>query len=328
MSGIVFKNVKKYYPGSERPAVNDVSLEVEAGQLVVLLGSSGCGKTTLLKMVNRLNEQTEGSIDINGKDTRELPVNDLRRQIGYVIQQSGLFPHMTVEENIAVVPEMLGWDKESISKRTDELLELVHLDPKLYRKRYPRQMSGGQQQRVGLSRALAADPPFMLMDEPFGAIDAITRTKLQDELLNIQKKLHKTIMFVTHDVDEALRLADKIIIMKDGEVVQYDTPLNIIAQPKNEFVKDLIGGDDIIRQISLINVRTAMEKSMGKSMQAKAHTISQEEDLKSALAVMLRTGVEVLQVVDEDENVVGLLSLAHMQELLREDRRQKLTEVK
>lgn len=327
MSGIVFKNVKKYYPGSERPAVNDVSLEVEAGQLVVLLGSSGCGKTTLLKLVNRLYEQSEGSIFVNGKDTREIPVNDLRRQIGYVIQQSGLFPHMTVEENIAVVPEMLGWDKERISKRTDALLELVHLDPKLYRKRYPRQMSGGQQQRVGLSRALAADPPFMLMDEPFGAIDAITRTKLQDELIHIQKKLHKTIMFVTHDVDEALRLADKIIIMKDGQVVQYDTPLNIIAQPKNEFVRDLIGGDDIIRQISLINVRTAMEKTMGKVAQIKSHTISQEEDLKSALAMMLRTGGDVLQVIDEHENVVGHLSISHMQELLKEDRRQKLTEV-
>lgn len=323
MNGIVFKHVKKYYPGSERPAVDDVSLEIEAGQLIVLLGSSGCGKTTLLKMVNRLYEQTEGSIFVNGKDTREIPVNELRRQIGYVIQQSGLFPHMTVEENIAVVPEMLGWDKEKISKRTDELLELVHMEPKLFRNRYPRQMSGGQQQRVGLARALAADPPFMLMDEPFGAIDAITRAKLQEELIHIQKKLHKTIMFVTHDVDEALRLADKIIVMKDGQAVQYDTPLNIIAQPKNEFVKDLIGGDDIIRQISLINVKAAMEKTNGKMAQIEAPAISHEEDLKSAMAMMLRTGAEALHVVDEQERVIGHLSLSHIQELLREDRRQK-----
>lgn len=323
MGGIVFQQVKKYYPGSERPAVNNVSLEVEAGQLVVLLGSSGCGKTTLLKMVNRLYEPTEGSILVNGQDNRQIPVNDLRRQIGYVIQQSGLFPHMTVEENIAVVPEMLGWDKERISKRTDELLELVHLDPALFRKRYPRQMSGGQQQRVGLARALAADPPFMLMDEPFGAIDAITRTILQDELVMIQKKLHKTILFVTHDVDEALRLADKIIIMKDGQVVQYDSPLEIIANPKNDFVKDLIGGNDIIRQISLINVKAAMEKSSQPIHDlSPAEKIPHTADLKTALSKILQSETERLYVIDEQEQIMGHLSLAHIQQLLKAKRQE------
>ncbi|WP_206514609.1 ABC transporter ATP-binding protein [Brevibacillus marinus] len=320
VGGIRFENVSKWYPGSDRPAVNNVSLSVEEGQLVVLLGSSGCGKTTLLKMVNRLYEQSEGAIYVNGKDTRDVPVNELRRQIGYVIQQSGLFPHMTVEQNIAVVPEMLGWPKERIERRIDELLELVHLDPGLYRKRYPRQMSGGQQQRVGLARALAADPPFMLMDEPFGAIDAITRTKLQDELVSIQKKLHKTIMFVTHDVDEALRLADKIIIMKDGEVVQYDTPLAIIAQPKNDFVRNLIGGEDVIRQISLIAVEAAMKPPEGKDAPAGSRKIRRDDNLKAALSLMLRSGAEKLAVVDEEERHVGELSLAHIQELLRAER--------
>jgi osmoprotectant transport system ATP-binding protein len=324
LSGIIFQDITKYYSGSEQPAVKNVNLEVEAGEFVVFLGTSGCGKTTLLKMVNRLYEQTEGVIFVNGKDTREVFVNDLRREIGYVIQQSGLFPHMTVEQNIAVVPEMLEWEKTKINQRIDELLDLVHLDPQIYRKRYPRQLSGGQQQRIGLARALAADPHFMLMDEPFGAIDAITRTKLQDELIYIQRKLHKTILFVTHDVDEALRLADKIVIMKDGEVVQYDTPLNIIAHPKNDFVKDLMGGEDIIRQISLINVKAAMERTIHVQKDANAHKISDKEDLKQALSLMLRTGAEVLHVVDENDQIIGLLSLSHMQDLLSQHSKQKI----
>lgn len=327
MGGIIFQEVTKFYPGSEKPAVNNVSLTIEAGQLIVLLGTSGCGKTTLLKMVNRLYEQSEGSIYVDGKDTKEVAVNDLRRQIGYVIQQSGLFPHMTVEQNIATVPEMIGWDKQKIDKRTDELLELVHLDPKMYRKRYPRQLSGGQQQRIGLARALAADPHFMLMDEPFGAIDAITRTKLQDELVYIQRRLHKTILFVTHDVDEALRLADKIVIMKDGEVVQFDTPLNIIANPKDDFVKDLIGGEDIIRQISLINVKAAMEKSNESETNLNNNKISEKEDLKSALSVMLRTGAESLYVINEEEQIIGLISLKHIQNLLSLNSKNKLSGV-
>lgn len=319
MSGIEFQHVIKYYPGTEKPAVNDVSLTVKSGEFIVLLGTSGCGKTTLLKMVNRLYEQTEGNILVDGIDTKDVPVNDLRRRIGYVIQQSGLFPHMTVEQNIAVVPEMLGWDKAKISGRTDELLELVHLDPSVYRKRYPRQLSGGQQQRIGLARALAADPPFMLMDEPFGAIDAITRTKLQDELIHIQKKLHKTIMFVTHDVEEALRLADKIMIMKDGEVVQFDAPLQLILHPKNEFVQHLMGGDDMIRKISLINVSAAMERVVTSHVNPALPTISESSDLKSVLDILLRTGADVVQVVGDvgqENRVIGKVALSHIQNLL------------
>ncbi|WP_053375822.1 ABC transporter ATP-binding protein [Paenibacillus sp. FJAT-27812] len=319
MSGIEFQQVIKFYPGTEKPAVNDVSLTVNSGEFIVLLGTSGCGKTTLLKMVNRLYEQTAGNILIDGVDTKNVPVNELRRRIGYVIQQSGLFPHMTVEQNIAVVPEMLGWDKAKISARTDELLELVHLEPALYRKRYPRQLSGGQQQRIGLARALAADPPFMLMDEPFGAIDAITRTKLQDELIHIQKKLHKTIMFVTHDVEEALRLADKIIIMKDGEVVQYDSPLQLILHPKNDFVQNLMGGDDMIRKISLIQVSAAMERVSTSNVNPSMPTISESGDLKAVLDILLRTGAEAVQVVGVvglENRVIGKVSLSHIQNLL------------
>lgn len=322
MGGIKFDGVTKIYPGSQKPSVNNVSLEVEPGQFIVLLGSSGCGKTTLLKMINRLYEMTEGTIYVDGQDIRKVPVNELRRSIGYVIQQSGLFPHMTVEENIAVVPEMLGWDKKKIDQRIDVLLDLVHMDPKVYRKRYPRQMSGGQQQRIGLARALAADPPFMLMDEPFGAIDAITRTKLQDELIQIQKKLHKTIMFVTHDVDEALRLADKIIIMKDGEVVQYATPLEIIANSENEFVSNLVGGNDVIRQISLINVKVAMQPAPHHVV--NGNTISESTNLKTALSLILSTGTNVLYVVNEDNHVLGQLSLSNIQGLLAENNRERV----
>ncbi|AJY73400.1 ABC transporter ATP-binding protein [Paenibacillus beijingensis] len=315
MSGIEFRNVSKSYPGSNRPAIQNVSFTVESGQFIVLLGSSGCGKTTLLKMVNRLYEQSEGQILIDGEDTKSVSLNDLRRRIGYVIQQSGLFPHMTVEQNISVVPEMLGWDKARISARIDELLELVHLEPKVYRKRYPRQMSGGQQQRVGLARALAADPPFMLMDEPFGAIDAITRTKLQDELVSIQKKLHKTILFVTHDVEEALRMADKIIILKDGDIVQYDTPLEILLNPKNDFVKNLTGGHDLIRQISLINVTDVMEKLDAPYMKPEKAAVSENSDLKTVLTLLLREGEEALHVVNEAGYAVGRVTLSDLQKL-------------
>jgi len=213
MSAIVVENLSRLFPNEPRPAVDQVSFEVEDGAFVVLLGPSGCGKTTLLKMINRLYEPTSGRILVGGQDARSLKVTELRRRIGYAIQQTGLFPHMRIEQNIAVTPRLLGWDQPRIDARIDELLDLVGL-PRAYRARYPRQLSGGEQQRVGLARALAADPAIMLMDEPFGAIDAITRARLQDELAEIQSKLRKTIIFVTHDVEEALRLADKIVIMR------------------------------------------------------------------------------------------------------------------
>src|SRR3954451_2378705 len=257
MSAIVVENLTRQFPNEPRPAVDQVSFEVEDGAFVVLLGPSGCGQTTLLQMINRLYEPTGGRVLVGGVDARILKVTELRRRIGYAIQQTGLFPHMRIEQNIAVVPRLLGWEKPRIDERIDTLLDLVNL-PRTYRKRYPRQLSGGEQQRVGLARALAADPSIMLMDEPFGAIDAITRTRLQDELLNIQRKLRKTIMFVTHDVEEALRLADKIIIMRAGTIVQYDTPLRIITHPHDTFVRDLTGANDVLRRLSLLSVRDAL----------------------------------------------------------------------
>jgi osmoprotectant transport system ATP-binding protein len=224
----------------------------------VILGPSGCGKTTLLKMVNRLYEPTSGQITIDGRDIRQIKATTLRQQIGYVIQQSGLFPHMTVAQNIAVVPKLLNWSRPQIQSRIDALLTLVELPPPEYRNRYPSQLSGGQQQRIGLARALAADPQVMLMDEPFGAIDAITRTSLQDEILRLQRQLQKTILFVSHDVEEALRLADYLLIMQKGQIVQFDTPFHVLTQPANEFVYHLMGADDMVRQLSLLRVETAM----------------------------------------------------------------------
>lgn len=226
--------------------------------MVVLLGPSGCGKTTLLKMVNRLYEPTSGTIFLDGVNIRQLKATKLRQQIGYVIQQSGLFPHMTVADNVAVVPKLLGWPNPQIQARIDELLTLVKLPPGEFRQRYPAQLSGGQQQRVGIARALAGDPGIMLMDEPFGAIDAITRTALQDEILRLQRQLKKTILFVSHDVEEALRLADRILVMRQGEIVQFDTPFNLLTQPANEFVHALLGADDMVRQLGLLRVSAAM----------------------------------------------------------------------
>jgi osmoprotectant transport system ATP-binding protein len=319
MSAIVVENLSKHFAGEPRPAVDHVSFQADEGAFVVLLGPSGCGKTTLLKMINRLYEPNEGRILVGGTDVRALPVTDLRRRIGYVIQQVGLFPHMRIEQNIAVVPRLLGWDARRIDERTDELLDLVGL-PRGYRKRYPRQLSGGEQQRVGLARALAADPAIMLMDEPFGAIDAITRARLQDELLHIQRKLHKTIMFVTHDVEEALRLADTIIVMRAGTIVQHDTPLRIITQPRDAFVRELLGTEDILRRLSLIKVRMVLENraqpedepTAGRTVAQEMPTIGPDEDLRSALSLLLGQGIDTLAVVDEAGRELGRLSFANI----------------
>ncbi len=253
---IYLEDVTKRYPGTSTPAVGGLTMEIPAGSIVALVGPSGCGKTTTLKMMNRLIEPTEGKIFINQEDITEMNGDKLRRKIGYVIQAGGLFPHMTVEKNIALVPKMLGWDKKRISERVDELLELVSLDPKVYRKRYPKELSGGQQQRVGVARALAADPPVLLMDEPFGAVDPITRQRLQDELLSIHEELGKTIVIVTHDFEEAMKLGDWIAVFDVGaQLVQYDSPEAILAQPANEFVEGFIGAGAGIKQLSLSRVR-------------------------------------------------------------------------
>jgi len=254
-ASIMLQEVTKTYPGQKKPAVGGLTLEIPAGSIVMFVGPSGCGKTTTLKMINRLIEPTSGEIIINGEDVTDMDGDELRRRIGYVIQAGGLFPHMTVATNIAMVPKMLGWSKEKIAARVDELLELVSLDPELYRDRFPKELSGGQQQRVGVARALAADPPVLLMDEPFGAVDPITRQRLQDELLNIQSEVQKTIVCVTHDFDEAVKLGDWIAIFNEGaQLEQYDSPERILANPASEFVENFIGSGAGLKQLTLTRV--------------------------------------------------------------------------
>lgn len=318
MPAIAFDHVSKTFDAgsqssgsSQKAAVHNVTFAVEQGNFVVLLGPSGCGKTTLMRMVNRLIEPSSGKIFVDGTEIHQIEATDLRRHIGYVIQQVGLFPHMNVEDNIAVVPKLLGWQKQRISARVSELLDLVALPPNEYRRRYPRQLSGGQQQRIGIARAMAADPQIMLMDEPFGAIDAITRTDLQDELLSIQRKVGKTVIFVTHDVEEALRLADRIAVMRAGEVVQYDTPLNILERPADEFVAELLGTRDVFRQLSLIPVSSLMESLDGTPPDNGA-LVHEEQDVRTALSTLISAGAQEATVVDTANHPVGRLSLTRV----------------
>jgi osmoprotectant transport system ATP-binding protein len=253
---VAFEHVTKRYPGSTDPAVDDLTFTVPAGEICVLVGPSGSGKTTTMKMINRLIEPTAGRITIDGQDVMRLPAVELRRQIGYVIQQVGLFPHLTVAENIAVVPRLQRWKEQRIQERVDELCELVGLDPATFRSRYPSALSGGERQRVGVARAMAADPSVMLMDEPFGAVDPIRRDRLQNEFLRLQARLRKTIVFVTHDVDEAIKMADRICILQRGGVLaQYDTPEAILANPASEFVERFVGADRGLKRLSLGRVR-------------------------------------------------------------------------
>ena len=252
---IRLEGVSKRYPGQKTAAVESLSLTIPAGEIVMFVGPSGCGKTTSLKMINRLIEPSSGTISIGGNDIRGENANSLRRKVGYVIQGGSLFPHMTVAHNIAVVPKLLGWDKSRVSERVDELLDLVGLDAGKYRDRYPRELSGGQQQRIGVARGLAADPPVILMDEPFGAVDPITRLRLQDELLSIQRELRKTIVCVTHDIDEAIKLGDRILLLQEGaHIAQYDTPENILAAPADDFVADFVGAGSTLKQLTLARV--------------------------------------------------------------------------
>jgi osmoprotectant transport system ATP-binding protein len=253
---IRLENVTKRYPNTKAPAVDEFTMTIPAGKIVVFVGPSGCGKTTTMRMINRMVEPTSGVITIGGEDALELDADQLRRGIGYAIQQAGLFPHFTVAQNIAVVPGLLKWDRKRIDDRVDEMMDLVGLDPELYRDRLPRQLSGGQQQRVGVARALAADPPVLLMDEPFGAVDPITRGNLQDELLRLQAELGKTIVFVTHDFDEAVKLGDKIAVLGDrSSIQQYDTPDAILANPANDTVAGFVGAGASLKQLTLMRVR-------------------------------------------------------------------------
>ncbi|MBD0420809.1 betaine/proline/choline family ABC transporter ATP-binding protein [Streptomyces sp. TRM S81-3] len=253
---IELENLTKRYPGNPQPAVDGVSMEIGAGETVVFVGPSGCGKSTTLKMINRLIEPTGGRIRIGGEDVTRIDPVKLRRKVGYAIQSSGLFPHMTVAQNIALVPQLNGWPKSRIRSRVEEMLDLVGLDPGEFRGRYPRQLSGGQQQRVGVARALAADPPVLLMDEPFGAVDPITRDHLQDELIRLQHELHKTIVFVTHDFDEAIKLGDRIAVLRErSHIAQFDTPEAILTNPADDFVSGFVGAGAALKRLNLTRVR-------------------------------------------------------------------------
>ncbi|GAB0107786.1 ATP-binding cassette domain-containing protein [Nocardia sp. JMUB6875] len=252
---IVLDSVTKRYPGQDDPAVDSVSMTIPAGEIVVLVGPSGCGKTTTLRMINRLIEPSAGTITIGGRDVMAENPDRLRRGIGYSIQQAGLFPHLTVAKNVATVPGLMGWDRKRVAERVDEMLALVGLDPATFRGRYPRQLSGGQQQRVGVARALAADPPVLLMDEPFGAVDPITRGLLQDELLRLQAELRKTIVFVTHDFNEAVKLGDRITVLGNGSrILQYDTPAAVLADPADATVAGFAGADAALKRLTLTRV--------------------------------------------------------------------------
>lgn len=279
---IRFQNVSKIFPGNSAPSVDHVNLEVPEGEICVLLGPSGCGKTTTMKMVNRLIEPSSGEIFIDGKNTADYDPVELRRTIGYVIQQIGLFPNKTIEENIRLVPDILGWDRARSRARAAELLEMAALDPGIFLKRYPKELSGGQQQRIGVLRAIAADPPVLLMDEPFGAIDPINRELIQDEFLKMQASIRKTIMFVSHDIDEAVKMADRIAIFREGRIVQFDTPDNILAHPADAFVSDFVGGDRTLKRLQLITVAEAMLRDpphvRADDPLAKAASIMQRHD--------------------------------------------------
>jgi len=301
--------VSKHYPGQPAPAVSELSLDIRTGEIVVLLGPSGCGKTTTLRLINRLIEPSAGRIFLGGEDVTRVNPDQLRRRIGYVIQQVGLFPHMTIAENIGLIPRTLGWDKKRIRARVDELLDLVGLDPAAYRSRYPKQLSGGQQQRVGVARALAADPPAMLMDEPFGALDPVTRERLQDEFLNLQAQIRKTIVLVTHDVTEAVRLGDRIAILSDqARLAQYDTPAAILAEPADEFVAAFIGSGAAIRRLRLEPVGSVDLEPIGDGTGPGIAVVRTDQSRYDALDAMLRAQQDRVVVIDDQGRPVGSLT--------------------
>jgi osmoprotectant transport system ATP-binding protein len=336
-----FRNVSKTYEGSGEPAIQDLSFEVPAGDICVLVGPSGCGKTTAMRLVNRMIEMTSGDILLDGVSVRARRPADLRREIGYAIQQIGLFPHQTIADNIATVPRVLGWPRERIRARVDELIDLIGLDPAETRDRYPAQLSGGQRQRVGVARALAADPPLMLMDEPFGAIDPINRERLQNELLRLQERIRKTIVFVTHDIDEAIKMGDRIAILKKGGVLaQYATPAELLMAPADDFVEDFVGADRALKRLALTSAGEVDLRPVGDGLpfalvrdeagrpvawerggeRHPVRTVRSDESLRDALSDLLRSPVQLGVVVDGEGRVTGVLGLDVIHELLeRED---------
>ena len=305
---IEIAELTKRFPGAAHPAVDRLTLTIPEGEVCVLIGPSGCGKTTTMRIVNRMIEPDGGRVTVAGRDVMDVDPVELRRSIGYVIQQIGLFPHWSIAQNVATVPKLLGWDERRIATRVDELLALVGMDPDTYRGRFPRELSGGQKQRVGVARALAADPPVMLMDEPFGAIDPITRARLQDEFLRILHDLKKTIVFVTHDIDEAIRMGDRIAILKDGALVQYGTPESILAAPADAFVEAFVGADRALKRLSLISTSSAMDVASAPS--AALPGIDGAASLRDALAQMLSLGVDSLAVAGPQGHAMGVVTLA------------------
>ena len=299
-------DLSKRFAGNDRPAVDSLTLTIPEGEVCVLIGPSGCGKTTTMRMVNRMIEPDSGQIRIAGRNILDSDPVQLRRQVGYVIQQVGLFPHWSIGENIATVPRLLGWDEARIGRRVEELLALVGMDAAQYRDRFPRELSGGQKQRIGVARALAADPPVMLMDEPFGAIDPITRTRLQDEFLNILRLLKKTIVFVTHDIDEAIRMGSRIAILRDGALVQYAPPEQILAAPANEFVEAFVGADRALKRLALLPAASAIGRWSGIAPRV---CVPAGLNLRDTLSQMLSGGDEAVLVVDENGASLGVVTL-------------------
>ncbi len=286
-------------------AADHINMEVPEGEICILLGPSGCGKTTTLKMLNRIIQPTSGRVFIDGKDTTDYDTIELRRNIGYVIQQIGLFPNMTVEENICVVPKLLGWDMARARKRAAELVEVMALDPAIFMNRFPKELSGGQAQRIGVARALAADPPVMLMDEPFGAIDPINREIIQDEFLKMQQTLHKAIMFVSHDIDEAVKMGDKIAIFREGKLEQFAAPDDVLAHPANEFIAGFVGADRTLKRLRLVTVHEAMYSDAPK--------VKGEDTLDRAAELMIEHGHEVIVMVGPRGRPRGIVTLAQAQ---------------
>ncbi|HEX3911341.1 MAG TPA: ABC transporter ATP-binding protein [Solirubrobacteraceae bacterium] len=313
------QHVSKSYPGRREPAIADLSFTVPAGEVCVLVGPSGSGKTTAMRLINRMISISAGDILLGGHSVLRRDARELRREIGYVIQQIGLFPHQTVKENIATVPGLLGWSKERTAARVDELLALIGLDPEEMSDRYPAQLSGGQRQRVGVARALAADPPLMLMDEPFGAIDPINRTRLQDEFLALQEKVRKTIVFVTHDIDEAIKMGDRIAILREGgKLAQYDTPREILTHPADEFVAQFVGADRGIKRLSLTTL-AEMKLLEPNGLQPGGLRAPGQTSVRDALSMIISANGEPLAVVDGEDQIQGLLTLSLIERLLAEE---------
>lgn len=312
---IELESVTKVYPGANAASVENFTMDIRPGELIIFVGPSGCGKTTTMKMINRIIEPTSGAIRIDGKNVLSLDPNELRRHIGYVIQQIGLFPHLTIAENIATVPKLLGWSKSRIEERVDELLRTVELDPATFARRYPKQLSGGQQQRVGVARALAADPPVMLMDEPFGATDPITRERLQAEFLRLQAQLGKTIIFVTHDFDEAIKLGDRIAVLGErSKIEQFDTPAEILAHPASDYVASFIGKNAALKRLALVPVTAVGLDPVSGSMPSAS--VSERDSMREALNAMVVAGSQVATVEDVNGTPIGSISYAKVSDAL------------